>query len=164
MRTAAPSPRNPFGSSTDPKASRRTGPGSAFSLIEILVAVAILAVALVGLTRGLTTALASSRDSAAYSQAVWIAASRIEFLRADYLPGEGESEGTSGPFTWRQTVSKTAQDGLFEVRIAVERTSEPGALYTLSTYVFDPPTSDSASGSGPDKERRRDRRRKGGSR
>jgi hypothetical protein len=35
------------------------GPGyGGFSLVEIMVAVAILAVALVGLTRGLTTALA----------------------------------------------------------------------------------------------------------
>jgi hypothetical protein len=117
---------------------------------------------LVGLTRGLTTALASSRESAAYSQAVWVAASRIEFLRADYLPSEGESEGTSGPFTWRQKVSKTANDGLFEIRVEVERTSEPGTLYTLYTYLYDTPVADKDA--GKDRERQRDRRRKGGGR
>lgn len=136
--------------------------GGGFSLVEIMVAVAILAVALVGLTRGLTTALASSRESAAYSQAVWVAASRIEFLRADYFPTEGESEGTSGPFTWRQKVSKTANDGLFEIRVEVERTSEPGTLYTLHTYLFDTPVADRDA--GKDRERQRERRRKGGGR
>lgn len=152
-----------------PTAQRPAGPRGArdrraFSLMEVMVAVALLAIALVGLTRGLVTALASSRDSAIHSQAVWVAASRIEFLRADYLPAEGETEGTSGPFTWKQTIARTATDGLFEVRVEVTRTGEPGALYTLATQIFDPPPSSGESSRERERDRRRERRNKGGSR
>lgn len=135
-----------------------------FSLVEIMVAVALLAVALVGLTRALVTALASSRDSAVHSQAVWVAASRIEFLRADYLPAEGTTEGTSGPFTWKQSITRTAIDGLFEVSIEVTRTGEAGTVYTLVTRLFDPPPASGESDRERERERRRERRSKGGSR
>ena len=70
---------------------------SGFSLIEVMVAVFILAVALVGLTRGITTALGSSKDAEHYSQAVQLAASRVELLRAEGDFTDGETTGTAGP-------------------------------------------------------------------
>lgn len=128
------------------------------------MAVALLTIALVGLTRGLVTALASSRDSALLSQAVWIAAGRIEFLRADYLPAEGQSEGTSGPFTWTQSIARTANDGLYDVRIEVRHGDIAAPLYTLTTQVFDPPPASGESDRERERERRRERRQRPGSR
>lgn len=140
---------------------RPTHPLSAFSLIEVMVAVAILAVALVGLTHGLSTAIQSSRDSSLHSQAVWIAAGQIEELRADLILEPGETEGVSGNFTWTRSITRTDTDGLFEIRVAVSRSSESGTLYTLTTLLFDPPI----PGSDPEQERKRrqERQRKGAS-
>ncbi len=134
-------------------------PDSGFSLIEVMVAVAILAVALVALTHGLSTAIQSSRDSTLHSQAVWIAAGQIEELRADLLLEPGETEGVSGNFTWTRSITRTDTDGLFEVRVAVSRSSESGTLYTLTTLLFDPPIPGSEP--GQERQRRKERQRKG---
>jgi len=133
-----------------------------FSLIEVMVAVAILAVALVGLAHGLTTATASSRDGALYSQAVWIAAGRVESVRGELFPVVGETEGVTGPFTWRETISRTATDGLYEVRVEVRQTDGGSTLYTLNTLIFDPPLGGGEA--GRERERRRERRTRGGGR
>ena len=142
--------------------ARRGRKSAGFSLMEVLVAVALLSIALVGLTRGLVTALASSRDSALLSQAVWVAAARVEFIRADYLPAEGESEGTSGEFNWRQTISRTGTDGLFEVRVEVSRGEDRIPLYTLNTLIFDPPPVSGETDRDRERGRQRERRRRGG--
>jgi len=54
-----------------------------FSLIEVMCAVAILGVALVGLTQGITTALGSNKESELQTTAALLAAGRIETLRAE---------------------------------------------------------------------------------
>ena len=121
---------------------------SGFSLIEVMVAVFILAVALVGLTRGITTALGSSKDAEHYSQAVLLAANRVELLRAEGDFTDGETTGTAGAYRWRQIISKVPPDGLHQVVVALEH--EPGnvPIYSLSTLLYlapsDSPTESSA--------------------
>lgn len=132
---------------------------SGFSLIEVMVAVFILAVALVGLTRGITTALGSSKDAEHYSQAVQLAASRVELLRAEGDFTEGETTGTAGAYRWRQTISKAPTDGLHQVVVALEH--EPGnvPVYTLQTLLYlapaDPSTDPSAKRSATGQSRRK---------
>ena len=130
-----------------------------FSLLEVMVAVAVLAVAVTGLTRGLTTALGSSRDSAHYTQAVQLAENRLEFLRADGLFFDGETTGTEGAFTWRQTISTTATEGLHEVRVAVEREAGEPPIYELATLLYQTPSDRPASKA--DKESSRSQRNRG---
>ena len=134
---------------------RRAG----FSLIEVMVAVAVLAVAVTGLTRGLATALGSSRDSAHYTQAVQLAESRIEFLRADGLFFDGETTGADGAFTWRQTISGTTTEGLHEIRVAVERAAGEPPVFELATLLYQTPSDRPASKA--DKESSRSRRNRG---
>jgi hypothetical protein len=123
-----------------------------FSLIEVMVAVFILAVALVGLTRGITTALGSSKDAEVFSQAVSLAVSRIEFLRADGTFRDGETEGTAGAYTWRQTISGTPTAGLHEVVVAVDRSSGKDPMYSLRTFLYQAPvdTATERTPKGPD--------------
>ena len=111
-----------------------------FSLIEVMVAVAVLAVALTGLTRGLTTALGASRDSAQHTQAVLLAASRVEQLRAEGDWSAGETEGKAEAFRWRQTIAATAVEGLHEVKVAVSRPPEEAPVFTLMTLLYQAPS------------------------
>ena len=114
-----------------------------FSLIEVMCAILILGVGLVGLTQGITTALSSSKDSEVQSAAALLASGQIETLRAEgYLiagESEGEGEGTLSNYTWIQTITETQPEGLFEVTVKVQRTSSGEEILELKTMLFDPP-------------------------
>jgi prepilin-type N-terminal cleavage/methylation domain-containing protein len=119
------------------------GRSAGFSLIEVLCAILILGIGLVGLTQGLTTALSSSKESELQTNAALIAAGRIEMLRADgiIIDGEDEGEGT-GAFSlyrWKQSVTGTTINGLHEVEVVVENAKSGQPIYELRTFLFDPP-------------------------
>ncbi len=117
-----------------------------FSLIEVMVAVFILAIALVGLTRGITTALSSSKEAELFSQAVHIASGRIELLRAEGDFSDGETTGTTGAFHWRQTISRTPTEGLHQVVVALDHPPGEVPVYSLQTLLY-LATADSPTGS-----------------
>lgn len=126
-----------------------------------MVAVVVLAVALTGLARGLTTALGSSRDSAHHTQAVLLAAGRLELLRAEGDWSTGETEGKAETFRWRQTIAATAVEGLHEIKVAVSRPPEEAPVYSLTTLLYQAP-SDLPSGKdkAPDATRSRRKNRR----
>ena len=137
-----------------------------FSLVEIMCAMIILGIALVGLTQGITTALSSSKESELQTTAALIAAGKIEMLRADGYVSDGVTEGEGGEgltlYRWRRSVTSTAIDGLHEVTVVVEESKTGTAIYELRTLLFDPP-SDSSSDEASDrkdslKSRRRERK------
>jgi prepilin-type N-terminal cleavage/methylation domain-containing protein len=144
---------------------RRVGRGG-FSLVEVLCAILILGVGLVGLVQGVTTALSSSKEAEVQTTAALFAAGQMETLRADGFLIEGETDGTCGSdldaYQWRQTVSRTEIDGLFEVKVAVEHAANGRSIYELETLIFDPlSTSDSTTTGTRDRETERKRQRNG---
>ena len=64
-----------------------------FSLVEVMCAILILGISLVGLTQGITAALRSSKESELQTTAALIAAGQIETLRAEGFVIDGETEG-----------------------------------------------------------------------
>jgi len=138
-----------------------------FSLVEIMCAIVILGIALVGLTQGITTALSSSKESELQTTAALIAAGKIEMLRADgyVLDGITESEGGEGPslYRWKRSVSSTSIDGLHEVTVVVEDSKSGTVIYELRTLLFDPPSYSNSDGSSdrkdPLKTRKRERKK-----
>ena len=116
---------------------------AAFSLVEVMVALLILGVAVVGLTQGITTALRSSKDSEWQTTAAFLAAGQIELLRADDFLQNGVTEGQGATglsqYKWKQTVSSTSIAGLHEVAVEVQHASEKSPIYELRTLLFDPP-------------------------
>src|SRR5207253_6136217 len=61
----------------------RKGSASGFSLVEVMIAILILGIALAGMVHGLTTALASSKESELQTNAALLAAAQVESLRAE---------------------------------------------------------------------------------
>lgn len=118
---------------------RRAG----FSLIEVIVAILILGIALVGLTEGVTTALSSSEVSEAQTTAALLAAGQIETLRAEGDYTDSQSEGDFGDdfpqCRWKQTITATSIDGLHDVEVVVEDSKTGKALYELRTLLFQLP-------------------------
>jgi len=113
-----------------------------FSLIEIMVAILILGVALAGLTRGITTALGSNKESELQTAASLIAAGQVETLRASKDIIDGVTEGDCGDdlplYQWTQTISPGDLDGLHEVKVVVRKINSSSPIYELATLVFDP--------------------------
>lgn len=114
-----------------------------FSLIEVMVAMVILAVALTGLTRGLATALKSSKEAEWQAAAAFLAAGQIELLRTEdtYVDGVTEGQGIGGlaAYRWKQTVTATPIQGLHEVAVEVRHSAVNQPLYELRTLLFEVP-------------------------
>jgi type IV pilus modification protein PilV len=135
-----------------------------FSLIEVLCAILILGVGMVGLTYGLTTGLRSSKDSEIQTAAALLAANRIELLRADgfLITGseDGEEEQGSARFRWEQRIASTSLAGLHHVTVVVQNAQSGQPVYELQTLLFDPPLESVSSENDKRKDSRgRERRR-----
>jgi prepilin-type N-terminal cleavage/methylation domain-containing protein len=137
---------------------------AAFSLVEVMVAILILAIALTGLVHGISTALASNKESELQTVAVFFAQGKIEELRATDLIEDGDTEGDCGKllpiYRWRQSVSATDIPGLHEVNVVVEHTQTKREIYELKTMLFQP-ADDSTPGKGDGKDSKSKKRRGG---
>ena len=110
-----------------------------FTLIEILVALALLAVAL---TAGMR-ALAQSADGAgslkARTLALWVAQDRLAVAQlAEPALGttRGDAVQAGMPLAWRASVTATPNPGLRRVDIVVAEPAQPDyALARLTGYV-----------------------------
>ncbi len=132
-----------------------------FSLVEVMCAVLILGIALVGLTMGITTALSSNKESELQTTAVLIAAGQIETLRAEGYVTDGVTEGECGGglslYRWKQSITGTTIDGLHEVSVDVENAKSGKSISELRTLLFDPDSTaqPGAKRTKPDKSKKR---------
>ena len=114
-----------------------------FSLVEVLLAVLILGIALVGLTEGMTSALTSSKASETQTTAAMLAAGQIETLRAAGSYENGETEGDFGDefpqYHWAQTIANADISGLYDVDVVIEDSRTGKTLYDLRTMLFELP-------------------------
>ena len=87
-----------------PKGSEAQG----FTLIEVLVAFAILAVSLAALMRVLTGGLGSLESAQRHATATLLARSVIERIGVEFPLAEGDFSGdAAGDFTWRAELRQT---------------------------------------------------------
>ena len=105
-----------------------------FSLVELLCAVAILGVGLVGMTHGITTALSGSKEAERQTVAAMLAAGKIEEIRSESYLMEGLIEGEGGVglenYRWAMSLTPSAPEGLFDVEVRVSNAKSEKVIYT----------------------------------
>lgn len=131
-----------------------------FSLIEVLCAILILGIGVVGLTEGIAVALRSSREAHLQTAAMLEAAGLIDTWRAEGYLADGTTEGECSRglarHRWRRTISRTDLDGLHEVVVAIEDGRTGQEICELRTLMFEVPT----GSLGGDAARRRETERR----
>ena len=114
-----------------------------FSLVEVMVAILVLGIALVGLTQGITTALGSGKESELQTTAALFAAGQIELLRAQGGLIDEDTDGDCGTglelYHWKQSVTPAEIDGLHDVLVTIQSTRDGKTIYELRTLLFERP-------------------------
>jgi general secretion pathway protein I len=111
---------------------------SGFTLVEVLVALAIVAVALAAGFRSVTQSAETATALKARTLALWVAQNRLAAAQLE-IPGPavGEQDGNEAQagalFTWHQTVSGTPNPAFRRIEITVADASRPD--YVLSRLV-----------------------------
>jgi general secretion pathway protein I len=121
--------------------SRRS---AAFTLVEILVALAILAIALAATMRATSLATDGARETRSRLLATWAAENRIAQMRArDVFPPPATTtvalEQGGLPLSLEETVADTPNPAIRRVDLAVSDAREPGrVLARLVAFVGRP--------------------------
>jgi general secretion pathway protein I len=116
----------------------------AFTLVEILVAMAILAIALAATTRAASLATDGARDTRARLLATWAAENRVAEMRARSLfpsPAVTTAAVEQGGLSLvvRETVAETPNPTIRRVELSVTDAGDPGrVLSTLTAFVVKP--------------------------
>lgn len=116
-----------------------------FTLIEILAAVAVLAIALAAIVSGMARYADSAIHLREKTLALWLAHNRLTEIALDPTwPAIGESDGDAkfadADWTWEVVVAKTPADNVRRITVEVRR-AETGddspALITLASFLSD---------------------------
>ena len=115
-----------------------------FTLVEVLVALAILAIALAATTRAASLATDGARETRARLLATWTAANRVADLRARQAfpsPAVSTARVEQGGLSLliEETVAETPNPTLRRVDLAVSDAREPGRVLTrLTAFLVKP--------------------------
>ena len=116
----------------------------AFTLVEILVALAILAIALAATTRAASLATDGARETRARLLATWAAENRVAEMRARSLfPAAAVTAATVEQgglaLVVQETVAETANPTIRRIDLAVSDAREPGrVLATHAAFLVKP--------------------------
>ena len=123
--------------------TRTASPAGGFTLVEVLVAVGVIALAL----PALLLVLRERADSTAYLRdqtfANWVAANRLAELRVARASGEdwtatankGESELAGRRWRWSQELQPTGIDGFLRIDISVGEEDADTDIWVLSAFM-----------------------------
>jgi len=127
------------------RCSKRPGMCQGFTLLEVIIALGIVAVGILAVSRAITGYAETTATLEQRMVANWVAANRLETLRmlaSKPVPGttHGSEEMAGRVWYFRETISTTADPLLFRLDIVVssdrEETEKVGML---SGYLLDTP-------------------------
>lgn len=118
--------------------SRRRAKG--FTLVEVLVAVVILAIALGAIISGMGRYAGNAAHLKQKTIALWIAHNRLTELELEPAwPAEGKSDGevemAGGDWKWFVEVQKTPDDRLRRIDIRVQQVDSEADLASLTGFI-----------------------------
>jgi general secretion pathway protein I len=121
--------------------SRRSGSG--FTLIEVMVALAIAALSLTGVAAAISQMVDSASSMRERTYASWIAQNKIAELRLANVEPEvsensGELEYAAQSWSWRTTISETGVEHLFRVDVAVSRGDSEDVVREVAGFIGEP--------------------------
>jgi general secretion pathway protein I len=130
-----------------PSSPRRGGAkrrGGGFTLLEILIALAIVAIGLAAAVRATAQVIAGTEHTRMRLLATWVAQDRLaeHSARAAWpAPGTATGNATQGPFqfAWHETVIPTPEPALRQIDIVVAAAGQPHyVLARLTGFLAGP--------------------------
>ena len=112
-----------------------------FTLVEILVALAIVAIALTAGMRALAQATDTASALKSRTLALWIAQNRLAAAQVEIPPPSlgnyrGDATQAGVPFVWQATITTTPNPAFRRIDIVVAEPATPDyALATLTGFV-----------------------------
>jgi len=101
----------------------RPRPSGGFSILEVLTALAIFSVAIVGIAQGITMQIRTEGVAENVTRAAMLADNTMQSLRisGELTVGEESSqfEGEDSAFTWQYAIEDTETPGLFKVKVSI---------------------------------------------
>jgi general secretion pathway protein I len=116
---------------------------SGFTLIEVMVALTIVALSLTAVTASISQMINAAESMRNRTYASWIALNRITELRlAVVTPDVGASNGevqyANTDWSWRAVVSETGVDDLYRIDVAVSLAGSDDVIRTVTGFVGPP--------------------------
>lgn len=123
--------------------SRRPDRERGFTLLEVMVALAIAALALGAVAAAISQMVESATAMEQRTYASWIAQNRIAELRlANVVPEVSEDSDevqyAGREWTWRSTISETGVENLFRVDVDVSLAGSDDVIRTVTGFVGEP--------------------------
>lgn len=114
-----------------------------FTLIEVMVALAIAALSLGAVAAAVSQMVESATAMQRRTYASWIAQNQIAEMRlANVLPEVGEEsdevEFAGREWTWRATISETSVENLFRVDVEVSVAGSDDVIRTVTGFIGEP--------------------------
>lgn len=114
-----------------------------FTLIEVMVALAIVALSLAAVTASMSQMIDAAQTMKDRTYASWIAQNRIAELRlAPATPKVGASNGdidyANTEWSWRAVVSETGVDDLYRIDVSVSLAGSDDVIRTVTGFVGPP--------------------------
>jgi general secretion pathway protein I len=114
-----------------------------FTLVEVMVALAIIGIALLALGGKMGQMVDTSNAMRERTYASWIAENKItEFRLANVVPevssSTGEIDYASNEWRWRSVISETGVENLFRVEVSVGYASSDEFIRTVTGFIGEP--------------------------
>ena len=115
----------------------------AFTLIEVMVSLAIVAIALTGISVTMGGMLSTATTLRDRTYASWIAQNKIVEVRAaGTFPDVGESSGevdyANSQWEWRTVIAETGVEDLLRIDVTVSHAGSDTPIRTVTGFVGEP--------------------------
>ena len=116
---------------------------SGFTLIEVMVAMAIAALGLAAVVASVSQMVDAGNTMRQRTYASWIAQNKIVELRLtnvtpDVSETSGEIDYADREWSWRTTISETGIDKLYRIDVRVGLAGGDGNIRTVSGFIGEP--------------------------